>query len=866
MRWPVAVGLLVTAWWSVAGAQVRQKPRVLLIFDTSGSMGVDVETGLPTGGDNSVAYPGEGGTSRLFVAKEVITGLLATQSEVEFALMRYPQIEGDGINRGVVDGRQNNGYVGLEDDPLNYAGECTGQLRAAGGDDAFALLVPFGEDNEGALVEWMDHREAWPVDRELRAEGPTPIVESLRLAAEYLTEAGAADPGARCRQTAVVLLSDGGESCVAQGEREAELAARAAALRGLRFAVGGEAVEQDVRTFVLAYAVNERALDQLSALARAGGTAVDRAGAVDLVAGSAYQAEDLVTLRQAFNAIIREAIPTELCNALDDDCDGRVDEGVLNACGGCGAVPVEVCDGVDDDCDGRIDEGALNACGQCGAPPVEACNGADDDCDGAIDEEVANACGGCAGVRDEVCNGLDDDCDGVVDNRPGSDRPLTRACSSDLGACRAGVEACMAGVWGACDGVVPRDERCDGLDDDCDGAVDEASVACGPVDEVGECRAGRRRCDAAACAADPAVCGDDGWLVACEGAIEAAVEVCNGRDDDCDGEADEGLINACGGCGPPPPEACNGLDDNCDGRVDDDAQCPVGYACLSGECVQPCAAAGECRPGFTCVSAWPGARYCHPDPCAAAWCASGTACDAAAGACVDPCDGVECGEGEGCDLGACVPATCRHLGCGEGERCVDDGCEADPCAGVACAGDELCREGACVRACRGVRCAGGQVCADGVCVDDPCGGRCLRGARCDPRDGACVADPCASVACPVGTACVEGGCEADALCAQVRCPPGTTCVEGRCTDFTPGVDPRYVPPAPDAGVDAEPDAGVDAELDMGAPDAGPTPPADDDDGGCAQGGGGSGWPGVLLLVGGLTAKRRRGTRRGWQIH
>ncbi|MCB9554177.1 MAG: putative metal-binding motif-containing protein [bacterium] len=76
----------------------------------------------------------------------------------------------------------------------------------------------------------------------------------------------------------------------------------------------------------------------------------------------------------------------EVCNGGDDDCDGRTDEGVLNACGQCGAVPGEVCDGVDNDCDGRTDEGLLNACGRCGALPAEVCNGVDDDCNGITDD------------------------------------------------------------------------------------------------------------------------------------------------------------------------------------------------------------------------------------------------------------------------------------------------------------------------------------------------------------------------------------------------------------------------------------------------------------------------------------------------
>ena len=83
----------------------------------------------------------------------------------------------------------------------------------------------------------------------------------------------------------------------------------------------------------------------------------------------------------------------ESCNESDDDCDGEVDEGVLNPCGGCGPVAKDQCNGFDDDCDGAIDEGVTNACGGCGLEPDEVCNGNDDDCDGRVDEGVVNACG-----------------------------------------------------------------------------------------------------------------------------------------------------------------------------------------------------------------------------------------------------------------------------------------------------------------------------------------------------------------------------------------------------------------------------------------------------------------------------------------
>ncbi len=56
----------------------------------------------------------------------------------------------------------------------------------------------------------------------------------------------------------------------------------------------------------------------------------------------------------------------------------------------------EVCDGVDNNCSGAIDEGTLNACGACGDVPAEVCDLSDNDCDGLIDEECS------AGGSEEV--------------------------------------------------------------------------------------------------------------------------------------------------------------------------------------------------------------------------------------------------------------------------------------------------------------------------------------------------------------------------------------------------------------------------------------------------------------------------------
>jgi MYXO-CTERM domain-containing protein len=837
-----------------AGADI--KPRILLVFDTSGSMGFDLVSDQSTGGDNSIDYPGNGGTSRLSVAKQVMTEIVTTTSEVEFGLMRYPQVEGAGINDGT--GRAAfTIYTGLPQRPLNYVGTCTGQLRRDNPDTAYALLEPFNRNNENSILRWFDAAEAWPVDRELRAEGPTPIAESLRLGEAYLrSEVLAADPDLRCRENFMVLLTDGAESCVG-GNQQQILLERTLALRQMDVLQGGEQVRKSVRVFVVAFAVERVQLGLLDTVARIGGTAVNAQGQLDLVNGRAYQANDLAGLRSAFARILAEAIPSERCNALDDDCDGRIDEGTLNACGQCGPTPGEICNGRDDDCDGGTDEGVSNVCGGCGPVPAEACNDIDDDCDGLVDEAVLNACGGCADVRDEVCNGLDDDCDGVIDNTPGTRDPMARGCSTDVGECVAGFERCTQARWGVCDGILPIDEGCDGLDNDCDGFSDEATRPCGPsvdIGNVGQCRVGAQACDFDACQANPEGCDEGGWRVECTGAAGPAEEICDGLDNDCDGLGDEGLFNACGICGMAPPEVCNGVDDNCDGRIDENARCPRGYQCWLGECATNCDVSGECAPGLNCVRGWGETRLCHPDACAGVDCPEGRVCDSVVKACVDPCLGISCGEGEACENAECVPATCRHVGCPEGQRCRGETCEPDPCAGTDCGPEQFCREGACVDACIGQRCGAGLACQDGDCVADPCGGRCVRGQRCDPADGACVEDECARVECPAGTACQAGVCTADSPCAVIECPAGTACVGDSCTDGLPGVEPNPFANTGDAGMTPFPDQGVFPDfgptIDLGAGGVGGANPDAGAGGEGGEGGGANADAGDPPLVGG----------------
>ncbi|MBT9557782.1 MAG: lamin tail domain-containing protein [Myxococcales bacterium] len=386
------------------------------------------------------------------------------------------------------------------------------------------------------------------------------------------------------------------------------------------------------------------------------------------------------------------AAASEVCNGADDDCDGLVDAADDNLV----RVPCEKQDGL---CAGTLKPSALCTGGSwavCssdvyaaqvpgyGATKEPLCDGEDDDCDGAVDEDftlpmpngatvvgAGKSCGtgACAGgvtacgadseslvcptsasLATEVCNGIDDDCDGKTD---GEDDTLVRpACENESGVCAGALKPatlCVAAQWQPCTAATylshdPRyrsagEVKCDGLDEDCSGDADEDyAYTGGQVTVTGEGKA----CGVGACKGGVTYCNPAGTALLCTGDAGSTFEICDGKDNDCDGNIDEGAepelcANQTGVCaGTVKPVAlcqnggwldcdvevygdeagyeadlessCDALDNDCDGLTDED----FSVTTLNGTVVTGVGLAcgvGVCAGGFT-VCAGGGSAIC----------------------------------------------------------------------------------------------------------------------------------------------------------------------------------------------------------------------------------------------------------------
>ena len=586
-----------------------------------------------------------------------------------------------------------------------------------------------------------------------------------------------------------------------------------------------------------------------------------------------YYAADESDIQLAISQILADSVRSESCNAADDDCDTRIDEdfptkggactnGQLGVClrnGNlvcrtdgtglqCDAVTVTpgtdgpLCNGLDDDCDGRIDENL--GCTPC-VPTGEICDNKDNDCDNIVDEGLTRSCGqgtctgtevctagnwgGCTAppATTEVCNGRDDDCDGVCDGLQAGCSEVTAPCNpNQASSCPQSDSPGDPMHWPTPD---TAETMCaNNIDDDKDGFINDgcpangaAETACSDaVDSDADtaindgcpvpslpiaqniCRPGTKTC-AVFCGATNSYGQCSGEVKPCNG-VTPCTDPCNGLDDDCDNKIDEGFVPAdcstnCGvgqtacvngqiTCNSMPAgddDTCNNVDDDCDNLIDEDWTCanPINGMC-------PCGAGMVCDGEEKCIN---GQVVCEGGPLANETCnCNDEDCDNI----ID--EGTVCPVGSTCTNCQCAfPCAQGEFPCPLGKKCENSFCVNDPCFNITCPpvngnaqqcipNPQMLNDYQCVDKCSTITCNAPFICYGpaGECRTDDCQtfpDRCAADESCIVGNdglGDCVKNPCQGVNCPADKYCIGGTCVGS--CADVECPQGQRCRQGVC--------------------------------------------------------------------------------------
>ena len=432
----------------------------------------------------------------------------------------------------------------------------------------------------------------------------------------------------------------------------------------------------------------------------------------------------------SFNGCDARTATPEVCNGLDDDCNGLADQAdpALDTSGLVGFP----------DCTSGLTCKGLYFCGrladgggsfQCSAPTptAETCNGVDDDCNGVIDDGLRGPDGGYTSVR--ACGECTNDCFVTLKNLVTDGGPSTASCDDIAGTLTctpkqcvkgfypsplAGPRVCEAAVTSQCrpcatssDCVVPGDS-CVAVGTDpgsycaqscepsspypsCTGATGQRD--CCPADNLCQLVGGKKQCVPAnnSCVCTPGgtgftrscfktsgattcvgqqTCQPSGTFGVCDTSM-TTVELCDGTDNDCNGTVDDGLINTQNTGTWDTDAHCGNCSTNCLARWSPTIQ----HA--NGGC-RPDAGAPQCRIVSCNNQTVAGGGLCRVD----AECTGGKTCSPVFHQCVKACGGPgDCAVGESCSGGFCGQACTTDSVCiasfGSGSTCAQNVCVVD---------------------------------------------------------------------------------------------------------------------------------------------------------------------------------------------